>query len=67
MERIRSNYRFIITFNSALILLGVAAVLPPAASALLHNASTIFAGLYSMTDLLPQKERPALILTERKE
>ena len=67
MERIRSNYRFIITFNSALILLGVAAVLPPAASALLHNASTIFAGLYSMTDLLPEKERQALILTERKE
>ena len=56
MERIRSNYRFIITFNSALILLGVAAVLPPAASALLHNASTIFAGLHCMTDLLPEKD-----------
>ena len=56
MERIRSNYRFIITFNSALILLGVAAILPPAASALLHNTSTIFAGLHCMTDLLPEKD-----------
>ena len=52
MHRINSNYRFIITFNGTLIALGVLGVLPPASSALLHNASTIVTGLRSMTNLL---------------
>ena len=51
MERINFNYRFIMTFNTALILLGVAGFLAPATSALLHNASTIMIGLKSMTNL----------------
>ena len=51
MLRIRRNYRTIIGFNLGLILLGAAGILPPAASALLHNASTLAIGLKSMTDL----------------
>ncbi|MBQ3924818.1 MAG: heavy metal translocating P-type ATPase [Firmicutes bacterium] len=53
MSRINRNYRFIISFNAALIGLGVAGILPPASSALLHNTSTVVSGLYSMTKLLP--------------
>ena len=52
MKRIHSNYRFIISFNLGLIILGVAGVLPPATSALLHNISTLCIGLKSMTNLL---------------
>ncbi len=51
MQRIHRNYRTIIGFNLGLILLGAAGILPPAASALLHNASTLAIGLKSMTDL----------------
>ena len=53
MERIHRNYRFIISFNTALIVLGVLGILPPTGSALLHNASTIAISLQSMTALLP--------------
>ena len=52
MDRIRTNYRFIIGFNGLLISLGVAGVLTPSSSALLHNTSTVVTGLYSMTPLL---------------
>ena len=41
MERIHWNYRFIVGFNSALILLGVSGILQPTAAALLHNTSTL--------------------------
>ncbi|MBR7083947.1 MAG: heavy metal translocating P-type ATPase, partial [Oscillospiraceae bacterium] len=51
MKRIYYNYRFIIGFNFSLILLGVAGILPPATSALLHNTSTLAIGLKSMTNL----------------
>ena len=51
MQRIHRNYRFIISFNLGLILLGAAGILPPATTALLHNASTLAIGLKSMTDL----------------
>lgn len=59
MGRIHGNYRFIVSFNTALILLGVAGILPPATSALLHNMSTLGISLKSMTNLLdtPQPER----------
>ena len=53
MERIHGNYRRIVGFNSALILLGMLGLLPPATTALLHNGSTIAISLKSMTDLLP--------------
>lgn len=52
MQRIHSNYRFIMSFNMLLIALGITGVLPPATSALLHNASTIAISLKSMTNLL---------------
>ncbi|SEH72019.1 ATPase, P-type (transporting), HAD superfamily, subfamily IC/heavy metal translocating P-type ATPase [Ruminococcus flavefaciens] len=51
MKRIGWNYRTIIGFNGGLIGLGVLGVLPPATSALLHNASTLAIGLKSMTEL----------------
>lgn len=50
--RIRRNYRVIVGFNTALILLGVGGLLQPASSALLHNTSTLVIGLKSMQDLL---------------
>ncbi len=53
MGRIDRNYRFIVGFNCSLIALGVAGLLPPATSALLHNLSTLAISLKSMTDLLP--------------
>ena len=52
MGRIHGNYRKIIGFNLMLICLGVAGVLPPATSALLHNASTLVISLESMRPLL---------------
>ena len=55
MKRIRFNYRTIVGFNTGLIALGVAGVLPPATSAMLHNGSTVALGLKSMTRLLPER------------
>ncbi len=52
MKRIRSNYRKIVGFNSGLIALGVAGVLPPTTTALLHNGSTILISVNSMKNLL---------------
>ena len=60
MKRISFNYRTIVGFNTALIALGVAGVLPPATSALLHNGSTVVLGLKSMTALLPEQLTPAI-------
>ena len=54
-KRVGSNYRFVLSFNSALILLGALGILPPATSAMLHNLSTLGISLHSMTDLLEQK------------
>lgn len=51
MKKIHRNYREIVGINSALIILGVAGVLPPTTSALLHNTSTLAIGLNSMKDL----------------
>ena len=56
MDRIHGSYRFIVAFNLSLITLGVAGVLPPAISALLHNTSTLGIGLKNMTDLLEEYE-----------
>ena len=51
MRRIDTNYRVIMTFNSGLILLGIAGILPSAASAYLHNLSTLLISMHSMTPL----------------
>jgi heavy metal translocating P-type ATPase len=52
MKRIKSNYRKIVGFNSGLIALGGAGVLPPTTTALLHNGSTILISVNSMKNLL---------------
>ena len=54
MRRIHSNYRFVIGFNGTLIGLGVAGILMPATSAMLHNLSTLGISLRSMTNMLPK-------------
>ena len=56
MKRIHGSYRFIVGFNLTLIALGVAGVLPPTTSALLHNGSTLGIGLKNMTDLLDENK-----------
>ena len=62
MRRIHRNYRFIVGFNFSLIVLGVAGILPPTTSALLHNMSTLGISLKSMTDLLPDKQAQNTVL-----
>ena len=57
MGRIHRNYRFIVGFNLGLIVFGVAGLLPPTTSALLHNASTLAISLKSMTNLLLDKKK----------
>lgn len=51
MKRVNFNYDFVVSFNAALIALGVVGILPPATTALLHNGSTIALSLHSMTNL----------------
>ena len=57
MQRVRRNYRFVISFNFGLIILGVLGVLAPATSALLHNTSTLCISMHSMTNLLKDEEK----------
>lgn len=56
MGRIHRNYRFVMGFNGALILLGAFGLLPPAVSALMHNASTLLLSVNCLTDLLEENE-----------
>lgn len=51
MRRIHRNYRAIVGFNTGLIGLGVAGIIPPTTSALLHNASTLYISLKSMNPI----------------
>lgn len=57
MERIHKNYRFILGFNSSLLLLGFMGVITPSISALLHNASTMMICAKSMTPLSDKKKK----------
>ena len=59
-KRVHANYRFVLTFNSALIALGALGILQPASSAMLHNLSTIGISLKSMTNLLPENKASQL-------
>ena len=52
VKRIDKNYRFIVSFNAGLIVLGVAGIIRPTMSALLHNGSTLAIGMKSMENLL---------------
>ena len=54
MKRIHKNYRGIVGINTTLIALGVAGIIAPTTSALLHNASTLVIGLQSMQNLLTE-------------
>lgn len=56
MARIHRNYRFIVSFNLMLIILGVSGVILPTTSALFHNMSTLGISLKSMTNLLEEKD-----------
>ncbi|MBQ8176418.1 MAG: heavy metal translocating P-type ATPase [Oscillospiraceae bacterium] len=56
MERINANYRFIVGFNTALLLLGFGGVISPSVSALLHNGSTMAICMKSMTSLLKAED-----------
>ena len=59
-HRVSANYRFVLTFNSTLIVLGALGILQPATSAMLHNLSTIGISLKSMTNLLQEESVPQL-------
>lgn len=54
MKRIHKNYRGIVGINTTLIALGVAGIIAPTTSALLHNASTLVISLQSMQNLLTE-------------
>ena len=53
INRIQGNYRGVVGINAALIALGVAGIIRPTTSALLHNTSTLAISLKSMGNLLP--------------
>ncbi len=57
MSRIDRNYRFVMGFNGALIILGALGILPPATGALLHNTSTLLLGADCLTDLLKEERK----------
>lgn len=68
MKRINKNYRFIIAFNSALLLSGFMGVIQPSVSAFLHNASTMMICAKSMTPLTKKKnDDKTLSLPEKAE
>ena len=54
IERIDRNYRFVMGFNGSLIALGAFGLLSPAASALLHNGSTLLLSMDCLTPLLSE-------------
>lgn len=49
VKRIQKNYVRIVGINSALILLGIAGIIQPATSALLHNLSTLVISMRGMS------------------
>ena len=55
IKRIHRNYRVIVGFNTGLIGLGVAGILQPTTSALLHNTSTLLISLNNMKPLLNEE------------
>ena len=64
MRKINVNYRFIIGFNSALIVSGLLGILSPTASALLHNVSTVAGGIMSTRPLLTSDDLTALLSSD---
>ena len=58
LEKIERNYRFIVGFNTSLILLGMFGLITPALSAFLHNASTVYVSARSTRRCLPPVGTP---------
>jgi P-type E1-E2 ATPase len=56
-RRIVSRYRFIVGFNSLLIVLGVIGILPLTTAATLHNLSTVAIAASNTSSLLPDRRR----------
>ena len=56
LDRINTNYRFILGFNTGLLVLGQLGILTPATSAVLHNISTMGISAGSMRPLLCETE-----------
>ena len=54
--RIERNYRFILTFNTGLLIFGLAGILAPAATAFLHNLSTMGVSALSMRPFLEERK-----------
>ncbi len=61
-NRVDRNYRFVLGFNSTLIVAGVAGLIAPTLSALLHNTSTVAISLASMTDIRKSNELDKALL-----
>ena len=59
IRRIHQNYRLIVSINSALIVLGVAGIVQPTTSALLHNTSTIAISMKGMSGWKTETPRGA--------
>lgn len=55
LERIQRNYRFIIGFNTGLLVSGLIGIISPAVSAYLHNLSTMIISAASMRLCLPNE------------
>lgn len=55
LQRISSNYRFILTFNTCLLLGGLAGLISPSVSAYLHNFSTMLISAASMRPCLSEQ------------
>jgi heavy metal translocating P-type ATPase len=58
-RRMHRGYRFTIGFNSLLLALGIAGVLTPQTSSLLHNGSTVALSALNSREYLPQPESEA--------
>ena len=61
-NRVDRNYRFVLGFNYAIIVAGVAGLIAPTLSALLHNTSTVAISLASMTDIRKSNELDKALL-----
>lgn len=59
MLRIRNNFRFIVSFNTALLLLGLSGSITPNLSAILHNTSTMGISAASMRSCLKERKKAA--------
>jgi Cu2+-exporting ATPase len=57
MKKIYRNFAWIIGANSILLALGLAGIITPATSALLHNASTVASGIYSLQPVLKENRK----------